>query len=68
MGGRLARFAVVAVSGTETVGAAVRSMGFEGRGPSGRPDQQNREETERCRQFLSRSDRKVQRWAHLDTS
>ena len=65
---RLARFAVVAVSGTETVGATVRSMGFVGRGPGRRPHQQNREEAEQCRQFLSRSDRKVERRAHLGTS
>ena len=65
---RLIRLMVVAVSGAKTVGTAVGLVGFDGRSPGGSPNQKNRKQANRCGQLLSGSDRKVGRWAHLDTT
>jgi len=55
---------MVAVGGAETVSAAVHLVGLEGSGPRGGPEEKNGQEADGRSDFLSRSDRKVERRSH----
>ena len=54
----------VTVSGAHGAGATGHPTRFQGGSQKGRPKKQDSEEAHRCRQFLSRSDRRVERRMH----
>ena len=60
----IARLIVMVVDGAHAAGAAVRLVGLQGCSPRGSPEEENGEQAEGCGQFLSRSDRKVERESH----
>ena len=55
----------MAVSGAQATGAAVHRMRLECSSPGRRPEEEYREQAKQCAQFLSRSDRKLERSTHL---
>ena len=62
----LARFGVVGLRGAHSARTAVHLMRLQSSGPGRSPEEKNGEQAETCGQFLSLSDRKLERRSHLD--